>query len=131
MVIDKNDNFHIIAEEGKVFKRKSDGLIFGEEIFLGYTYYINGEKLDEPHLEVPEDFEEVDTPEEYKEKPEEVVDEEAEKLQELTDALDTMAEKKRRIMKYPLLINGSGYFVFRSHRLHHLIHHLLYRKHMV
>lgn len=94
MVIDKNDSSHIIAEEGKVFKRKSDGLIFGEEIFLGYTYYINGEKLDEPHLEVPEDFEEVDTPEEYKEKPEEVVDEEVEKLQELTDALDTMAEKK-------------------------------------
>lgn len=94
MVIDKNDSFHIIAEEGKVFKRKSDGLIFGEEIFLGYTYYINGEKLDEPHLEVPEDFEEVDTPEEYKEKSEEVVDEEAEKLQELTDALDTMAEKE-------------------------------------
>ena len=61
MVIDKNDSFHIIAEEGKVFKRKSDGLIFGEEIFLGYTYYNKGKKLDEPHLEVPEDFEEAVT----------------------------------------------------------------------
>lgn len=81
MAIDKNDSSHIIAEEGKVFKRKSDGLIFGDEILLGYTYYINGEKLDEPHLEVPEDFEEIDTPEEYKEQPEEVVDEESEKLQ--------------------------------------------------
>lgn len=94
MVIDKNDSSHIVAEEGKVFKRKSDGLIFGDEIFLGYTYYINGEKLDEPHLEVPEDFEEVDMPEEYKEPVEEEVDEEAEKLQELTDNLDTMAERE-------------------------------------
>lgn len=50
----------ITAEEGKVFKRKSDGFVYGNEIYLGYTYYLNGEKLDEPHLEVPEDFEEVE-----------------------------------------------------------------------
>lgn len=50
----------ITAEEGKVFRRKSDGFIYGNEIYLGYTYYLNGEKLDEPHLEVPEDFEEVE-----------------------------------------------------------------------
>ena len=50
----------ITAEEGKVFKRKSDGFIYGNEIFLGYTYFIGGQKLSEPHLEVPEDFEEIE-----------------------------------------------------------------------
>lgn len=54
----------ITASEGKVFRRKSDGLIFGNEIVLGYTYYINGEKLSEPLLELPEHFEEIDEPKE-------------------------------------------------------------------
>ena len=50
----------ITAEEGKVFKRKSDGFVYGNEIFIYYTYLYGGKKLDEPHLEVPEDFEEVE-----------------------------------------------------------------------
>jgi hypothetical protein len=54
------DNNHIIADEGKVFKRISDGLIFGNEIYLGKTWYINGKKLDEPIDEKPEDFIEVE-----------------------------------------------------------------------
>ena len=62
MTVDKNNSKHIIADEGKVFKRKSDGFIYGEEIYLGYTYYIGGKKLEEPHLEVVEDFEEIDAP---------------------------------------------------------------------
>lgn len=66
MTVDKNNSKHIIADEGKVFKRKSDGFIYGKEIFLGYTYYIGGKKLDEPHLEVVEDFEEIDAPQEEK-----------------------------------------------------------------
>lgn len=66
MTVDKNNSKHIIADEGKVFKRKSDGFIYGEEIYLGYTYYIGGKKLDEPHLEVVEDFEEIDAPKEEK-----------------------------------------------------------------
>lgn len=56
----KNNKAHWIADEGKVFKRITDGFIFGNEIYLGYTYYINGEKLPEPKLEVIEDFEEVE-----------------------------------------------------------------------
>ena len=52
----------IIAQEGKIFRRKSDGVIFGKEINLGYTYYINGQKLDKPLLELPEHFEEIDEP---------------------------------------------------------------------
>ena len=53
----------IIKEsEGKVFRRISDGFIFGKEIHLGYTYYIDGKKLEEPLLELPEHFEEIDEP---------------------------------------------------------------------
>ena len=50
----------IKASEGKVFRRISDGFIFGKEINLGYTYYIGGQKLEEPLLELPEHFEEID-----------------------------------------------------------------------
>ena len=66
MTVDKNNSKHIIADEGKVFQRKSDGFVYGKEIYLGYTYYIGGKKLDEPHLEVVEDFEEIDAPKEEK-----------------------------------------------------------------
>ena len=52
----------IIADEGKVFRRIVDGQIYGKEISLGYSYYINGVKLSEPHLDVPEDFEQIDEP---------------------------------------------------------------------
>ena len=52
----------IKAGEGKVFRRISDGFIFGKEINLGYTHYIGGEKLEEPLLELPEHFEEIDEP---------------------------------------------------------------------
>jgi len=64
MTIDPNDNRHIIADEGKVFKRIEDDLIFGNEIYLGYTWYINGIKLDEPKEEKTEDFEEIEEPKE-------------------------------------------------------------------
>lgn len=62
MKIDTNNQNHILAEEGMVFKRVSDGFIYGEEIYLGYTHYLNGELLDEPLLELPEHFEEVESP---------------------------------------------------------------------
>ena len=52
----------IVASEGKVFRRISDGFIFGKEIHLGYTHYIGGKKLTEPLLELPEHFEEIDEP---------------------------------------------------------------------
>lgn len=52
----------IKASEGKVFRRISDGFIFGKEINLGYTYYIGGKKLEEPLLELPEHFEEINEP---------------------------------------------------------------------
>ena len=52
----------IKASEGKVFRRRSDGVVFGKEINLGYTHYIGGKKLEEPLLELPEHFEEIDEP---------------------------------------------------------------------
>lgn len=54
------ENKIIKASEGKVFRRISDGTLYGKEISLGYSYYINGVKLAEPHLDVPEDFEQID-----------------------------------------------------------------------
>ena len=60
MTIDINDNRHIIADEGKTFRRISDQMIFGNEIYLGKTWYIGGKKLDEPIDELPEHFEEID-----------------------------------------------------------------------
>ena len=55
--------YKITADDGKVLRRKSDGQMFGNEMVLGKTWYLNGEKLKEPHFEVPEDYEEVDAPE--------------------------------------------------------------------
>ena len=55
---------HIIADEGKVFRRIVDGHNYGGDIYLGYSWYINNEVQDPPHLDVPEDFEEVDDEEE-------------------------------------------------------------------
>jgi len=60
MTIDINNNKHIIADEGKTFRRISDGFEMGEEIYLGKAWYIGGKKLDEPIDELPEHFEEID-----------------------------------------------------------------------
>ena len=60
MIIDGN---HIIADEGKVFRRIVSGEIFGKEIYLGYSYYIGGVLQTPPHQDVPDDFEEIDEPE--------------------------------------------------------------------
>lgn len=49
----------LYADEGKTLRRKDDKFMVGESIYLGYTYYIGGKRLDEPHQDVPEDFEEV------------------------------------------------------------------------
>lgn len=65
MTIDESNSNHLIADPGKVFQRISDGQVFGEEIYLGYTYYLGGKLLPEPLLELPEHFNEIDTPEEY------------------------------------------------------------------
>jgi hypothetical protein len=68
MKIDKNNDKHIIADDGKMFERIADGTNYGKEIYLGYSYFIGGEKLDVPHLDTPEDFREVDEPKEDEQK---------------------------------------------------------------
>lgn len=52
----------IKADEGMVFRRKGTEEIFGNEIYLGKSYYINGVLLEEPHDDTPEDFEEIINP---------------------------------------------------------------------
>ncbi|AYZ13732.1 hypothetical protein EGY05_18085 [Chryseobacterium arthrosphaerae] len=55
----QTDNI-IKADPGKCFKRKTDGVVFGDEIYLGTTYYLDGIRLQEPIQETPDDFEEID-----------------------------------------------------------------------
>lgn len=63
MIVDPNNEKHIIADDGKVFIRKVSNEWYGPEIYLGYSYYIGGVLQDPPHLDVIEDFEEIDEPE--------------------------------------------------------------------
>ena len=58
----KIEGNHIIADEGKVFRRKGTDELFGADIYLGYSHYINGIRQSPPHLDIPEDFEEIDDP---------------------------------------------------------------------
>jgi len=55
MTIDVNNPKHLIADEGKVLKQFSSGIILGYEVFLGKVI-INGELVDD----FPENFEEID-----------------------------------------------------------------------
>lgn len=63
MTYDK-DTSTLTASEGKVLRRKADGMVYGEIIMLGKTWYIGGKRLDTPHDDVPEDFEETEIPHE-------------------------------------------------------------------
>ena len=59
----------IKADEGKLLVRKSDGWIAGEQVSLGYNYYEAGVALSSPRLETPDDYKEIDKPEDYEAKP--------------------------------------------------------------
>ena len=69
MKIEQKTITTIVAEEGKLLVRKSDGWIAGEQVTLGYNYYEAGVALSKPHLEVPDDYMEIDKPEDYEVKP--------------------------------------------------------------
>lgn len=69
MKIEQITTTRIFADEGKVFKRKSDGHLFGNEITLGYDYYDAGVGLTEKKLMTPDDYEEIDAPEGYLDRP--------------------------------------------------------------
>ena len=69
MKIEQKTITTIKADEGKLLVRKSDGWVAGEQVTLGYNYYEAGVALSNPRLEQPDDYMEIDTPEDYEVKP--------------------------------------------------------------
>lgn len=69
MQIEQRTITTIKADEGKLLVRKTDGWVAGEQVTLGYNYYEAGVALSKPHLEVPDDYMEIDKPEDYEVKP--------------------------------------------------------------
>lgn len=59
----------LVAEEGMLLCRKSDGWVAGEQISLGYNYYEAGVGLSQPKMETPDDYEEIPIPDDYEVKP--------------------------------------------------------------
>lgn len=79
----------IKADEGKLLVRKSDGMVCGEEVHLGYDYYDAGVALSSPRLMKPDDYEEIVKPEDYEVKP---VINQSKRLERMTQLLEE--EKK-------------------------------------
>lgn len=72
MKIEQEIRTIIRADEGKIIIRKSDGQVVGDQdnpVYLGYDYYDAGVALSNPRLMKPEDYEEIDRPENYEVKP--------------------------------------------------------------
>lgn len=69
MKIEQKTITTLVAEEGMLLRRKSDGWVAGEQITLGYNYYEAGVGLSQPKLETPDDYEEFVKPEDYEVKP--------------------------------------------------------------
>ena len=69
MKIEQKTITTIVADEGKLLVRKSDGWVAGEQVTLGYNYYEAGVALSNPKLELPDDYMEIDKPEGYEVKP--------------------------------------------------------------
>lgn len=67
MRIDPMNEKHIIADDGKVFQRIVSKENYGEEIYLGYSYYIGGVLQNPPHEDKAKDFEEIDKPQDENE----------------------------------------------------------------
>ncbi len=68
MRIEQITTSRMVADEGKVFIRKSDGYIMGDTITLGYDYYDAGLPSLAPHATSVEDYEEIDIPENWQER---------------------------------------------------------------
>lgn len=89
----------LYADEGKVLRRVADNLVVGPEYSLGYTYYIGGQRLPEPKLEVKEDFEEL-TEEEIRRKAESLYPGYVEKyIRERYSVSDELALQRQRDSK--------------------------------
>lgn len=59
----------MLADEGKVFRKKSSGFIVGDSVSFGYDYYDAGVGLAHPYAPKPEDYDEIEMPEEYEQPP--------------------------------------------------------------
>lgn len=69
MKIEQKTITTLVAEEGMLLRRKSDGWVAGEQITLGYNYYEAGVGLSQPKMETPDDYEEFAKPEDFETKP--------------------------------------------------------------
>lgn len=69
MIIEQITTTRIRADKDKVFRRKSDGIIAGDVVYLGYDYYDAGVGLAYPYATKPEDYEEVDMPADWEAAP--------------------------------------------------------------
>jgi hypothetical protein len=59
----------MLADEGKVFRKKSSGFIVGDSVSFGYDYYDAGVGLSHPYAPKPEDYDEIEMPEDYEQPP--------------------------------------------------------------
>lgn len=57
MIIDPTNSKHIIADEGKILRQISSGIIMGNEVYLGKVM-IDGKLVDD----FVENFDEIDEP---------------------------------------------------------------------
>ncbi len=99
----------LYADEGKTLRRKEDKFMVGESIYLGFTNYIGGKRVDPPHQDTPEDFEEVSPEDLYNER-KKLYPETVEKyIRELYSLSDELAIQRQREEKPEAFLN---YFNF-------------------
>lgn len=105
--------YKVKPDESKVLQRVADGQDFSGELILGYTWYIGGVKLETPHWETPDDYIEVDAPEEESE--EEISPEEDEDVEPIVDPLEQVrANKIKALDAYDNSIKVNGFYVGES-----------------
>lgn len=95
MRIEQETRTIIKAEEGKLLVRKSDGMVCGDTVHLGYDYYDAGVALSKPRLMTPDDYEEIDKPADYEENPPVI-----NQAKRLMRAAELMEQNKREINNY-------------------------------
>lgn len=117
MRIEQITTSRMVADEGKVFVRKSDGYIMGDTISLGYDYYDAGLPSLAPHATSVEDYEEIDIPENWNERsvirPTKALMRATEICAQYTQEINTYnlspAEALQVQSWYPVLFETEGY----------------------
>ena len=117
MRIEQITTSRMLADDGKVFVRKSDGYIMGDTISLGYDYYDAGLPSLAPHATSVEDYEEIDIPENWQErsviKPVKVLKRAEEICDNYTKEINNYelspAEALQVQSWYPVLFETEGY----------------------